>query len=249
MGLVFRDITDERRLQEKVVQAEKSSGLSLLASGIGHELNNPLSGIMGLSEAIADETDLTVIRDHAKTVVTQAKRMAEVIQSLIGQGWESLDDSRVPLELNGLIQDVIGQLRSSGAAEGLEIRTRYDPLRPIRARPHEIRQMLGNVVTNAIQAMNGNGILDVTTAPGDGQITVRIRDTGCGIPSGYLSKVFDPFFTTRRQGEGRGLGLTTARRIVESLGGEITVESEEGRGTTVLITFPVLDPSEARRKP
>ncbi len=247
IGLMFQDVTDERRLQERVVQAEKSSGLSLLASGIGHELNNPLSGILGLSEAIADESDLAVIKDHAKTVVEQAKRMADVIQGLTGQGRERAPSSAAKVELNALIEEVVAQVRSAGAATGVDIRTRLGPLSVIQAQPDEIRQVLVNVLTNAIQAMNGKGLLELTTEIGDGQVSIKIRDSGCGIPMTYLPKVFDPFFTTKRQGQGRGLGLTTARRIVESVGGEISIASQEGQGTTVQITFPVVELSESRR--
>jgi two-component system, NtrC family, sensor kinase len=121
------------------------------------------------------------------------------------------------------------------------------PLSVIQAQPDEVRQVLVNVLTNAIQAMNGKGLLEVTTEIGDGQVSIKIRDSGCGIPMTYLPKVFDPFFTTKRQGQGRGLGLTTARRIVESVGGEISIASQEGQGTTVQITFPVVELSQSRR--
>jgi signal transduction histidine kinase len=244
---MFQDITDERRLQERVVQAEKSSGLSLLASGIGHELNNPLSGILGLSEAIADESDLAVIKDHAKTVVEQAKRMADVIQGLTGQGRERAPSGAARVEVNALVEEVVAQVRGAGAATGVDIRTHLGPLSAIQAQPDEIRQVLVNVLTNAVQAMSGKGLLELTTEISDGQVSIKVRDSGCGIPMNYLPKVFDPFFTTKRQGQGRGLGLTTARRIVESLGGEISIASQEGQGTTVQITFPVVELSQSRR--
>ncbi|HJU05911.1 MAG TPA: ATP-binding protein [Nitrospiraceae bacterium] len=249
IGLLFQDITEERALQEKAVQAEKSSGLSLLAAGIGHELNNPLSGILGLSEAIADESDLSIIKDHAKSVVSQAKRMADVIYGLTGQGGETETDRPVKVELNELIEGVMAQLRATEGATGLDIRTHYGPSTMIQAKPGEIRQVLANVLTNAVQAMSGQGVLELTTETSEGQVLITIQDSGCGIPLTYLSKVFDPFFTTKRQGQGRGLGLTTARRIVESVGGDITIASREGHGTTILITFPVVELSPSRRTP
>ena len=249
IGLVLQDITDERRLQEKVVQAEKSSGLSVLASGIGHELNNPLSGILGFSEAIADESDLTVIKDHARAVVAQAKRMADVIAGLTGRSDERDASSAVLTTLNEVVADIIEQLRSTGQVAGVDVQTQYGSLAPIAARPDEIRQVLINVLTNAVQAMNGRGTLKLVTGTAHGYVSIRIEDTGCGIPSAYLHKVFDPFFTTKKQGEGRGLGLTTARRIVESVGGDISIESQEGQGTAVLMLFPAVDLSHIRRAP
>ncbi|MGH7233694.1 MAG: ATP-binding protein [Nitrospiraceae bacterium] len=246
IGLMFHDTTDERTLQNKVVQAEKSSGFSLLASGLGHELNNPLSGILGLSEAIVDESDLAVIKDHAKTVVEQAKRMADVIHGLTGQSGDRAANRAIKVELTTLIEEVVAHLRSTEGAAGLEVRTHYGPGSMVQARPEEIRQVLINVLTNAVQAMNGKGLLQITTEAAEGQVSIRVGDSGCGIPPAYLPKVFDPFFTTKRQGQGRGLGLTTARRIVESLGGDISITSQEGQGTIVLIAFPVAAFSPSR---
>jgi two-component system, NtrC family, sensor kinase len=247
LGLVLRDITDERRLQEKVIQAEKFSGLSLLASGLKHELNNPLFGVMGLGEVIAEESDPRLIKELAKDVVAQAKRMADVIQELTGQALRESDDQQAVIDCNELVEEVLARLRATDAGAGVQIRTELGRLPKIRIRTNELRQVLVNVLTNAVQAIGGNGVLEVRTEAANGQISMRIQDSGCGIPSAYLTKVFDAFFTTKAQGEGRGLGLTVARRIIESLGGQIEIGSREGHGSTVSITLPVMQPSECRR--
>ena len=247
LGLVFRDITDERRLQEKVIQAEKFSGLSLLASGLKHELNNPLFGVMGLGEVIAEESNPQLIKELAKDVVAQAKRMADVIQELTGQALRESDDQRVMIDCNELVEEILGRLRTTEAGAGVHIQTEFGRLPKIHIRPNELRQVLVNVLTNAVQAMKGQGVLEVRTEAAHGLISIKISDSGCGIPSAYLAKVFDAFFTTKAQGEGRGLGLTIARRIVESLGGQIEIESQEGQGSTVSIVLPVMQPSECRR--
>jgi C4-dicarboxylate-specific signal transduction histidine kinase len=247
LGLVFRDITDERRLQEKVIQAEKFSGLSLLASGLKHELNNPLFGVMGLGEVIAEESNPQLIKELAKDVVAQAKRMADVIQELTGQALRESDDQQAVIDCNELLEEVLSRLRATDAGAGVQIRTELGRLPKIRIRTNELRQVLVNVLTNAVQAIGGNGVLEVRTEAANGQISMRIQDSGCGIPSAYLTKVFDAFFTTKAQGEGRGLGLTVARRIIESLGGQIEIGSQEGHGATVSITLPVMQPSECRR--
>ena len=247
LGLVFRDITDERRLQEKVIQAEKFSGLSLLASGLKHELNNPLFGVMGLGEVIAEESNPQLIKELAKDVVAQAKRMADVIQELTGQALRESDDQQAVIDCNELVEEVLARLRATDASAGVQIRTELGRLPKIRIRTNELRQVLVNVLTNAVQAIGGNGVLEVRTEAANGLISMRIQDSGCGIPSAYLTKVFDAFFTTKAQGEGRGLGLTIARRIIESLGGQIEIGSREGHGSTVSITLPVMQPSECRR--
>jgi len=247
VGLVLRDVTDERRLQEKVIQAEKFSGLSLLASGLKHELNNPLFGVMGLGEVIAEESNPELIKELAKDVVAQAKRMADIIQELTGQALRETDDEYALVDCNNLIEEIVGRLRATDAGAGIQIHLDLGRLPNIRARPNEIRQVLVNVLTNAVQSMKGQGSLELTTEAHDGHISVKIHDSGCGIPSAYLPKVFDAFFTTKAQGEGRGLGLTIARRIVGSLGGQIEIDSQEGKGSTVAITLPVREPSECRR--
>jgi signal transduction histidine kinase len=115
--------------------------------------------------------------------------------------------------------------------------------------PDELRQAFTNVIVNSVQAMKGTGVLTVATAAIDGMITVRIQDSGPGIPRPYLTKIFDPFFTTKIQGEGTGLGLTVTRRLILKYGGQIQIESEEGRGTVCLITFPVTGPLSGREPP
>ena len=240
LGIIFRDVTEERRLQEQVIQAEKASGLSLLTSGIGHELNNPLFGIIGLSEAIADESDPAVMKEHARDVLAQAKRIATVIQELTGEALRA-SQSPAPVDCNEVVRDVLGRLQTMDATAEVDIRSDLQPLPLVRGGGAEIRQVLMNLLLNAVQAIKGQGVLEVKTEATNGEVVVSVHDTGAGIPRAHLPKVFDPFFTTKAQGEGRGLGLTVARRIIESRGGQIRIVSKEGQGTTVLIVLPALE--------
>ncbi|MEC4668057.1 MAG: ATP-binding protein, partial [Nitrospirota bacterium] len=105
-----------------------------------------------------------------------------------------------------------------------------------------------NVMTNSVQAMQGEGVLSLATETQEGAVKVTIRDSGPGIPKPYLGRVFDPFFTTKGQGEGTGLGLTVVQRIVTKYGGRVQIQSEEGRGTSCFITFPVRASTSAREK-
>lgn len=245
LGVIFRDVTEERRLQEQVIQAEKASGLSVLTSGIGHELNNPLFGIIGLSEAIADESDPAVMKEHARDVVVQAKRIAAVIQDLTGNAMR-FSDSPPPVDCNDVVRDVLGRLQTMDATAQVEIRHDLKALPLVNGGVAEIRQVLMNLLLNAVQAMKGHGVLEVKTEASNGEVIVSVHDSGTGIPRAHLPKVFDPFFTTKAQGEGRGLGLTVARRIIESRGGQIRIVSKEGEGTTVLIVLPALASSNMR---
>ena len=109
----------------------------------------------------------------------------------------------------------------------------------VSALPDQLRQAFANVLSNAVQALRGKGQLIIGTKEQAGILTVTIRDSGPGIAKSFLSKVFDPFFTTKGQGEGSGLGLTVAQRIVKKFGGDIRIESQEGQGTTCIMTLPI----------
>jgi len=249
LGLVLRDATEEARLQDQLIHTEKLASLGVLSAGIGHELNNPLFGLMGLGEAIQDETDLNQVKAYAKDIIQHGKRMAAIIQDFTGLARAGIKGRSVQVDLNTELSEALKLAQLTGEGASLEIRTDYRPVPTIYARPEELRQAFTNVIMNAVQAMKGIGMLSVTTGVTDGMIEVRIRDSGPGIPRPYLHKVFDPFFTTKKQGEGTGLGLTTTRRIVMKCGGHIQIQSEEGRGTLCLITFPVAGPSPEREEP
>lgn len=242
IGVVFQDVTEEKQRREQVIEAEKESGISVLTSGIGHELNNPLFGIIGLGEAMQDEQDPEQLKEHARDVVKQARRMADVIEGLTG--WAKMgakSREKVTVNLNDELAQLVAQLRSEEGNHGIEILTSYGSLPSIATRPDDLRQVLVQVMRNAVQAMKGTGQLAISTESGTAAVSIKIKDSGPGIPSKYLNKVFDPFFTTKAQGEGRGLGLTIARRLIEGMGGRIWIDSQEGKGTTVEITLPAAD--------
>ncbi len=240
VGLVLRDATDESRLQDRLIHAEKLASLGVLSAGIGHELNNPLFGVLGLGEAIQDESDLKQVKSYAQDIVRHGKRMVAIIQDLTGTIAAQSDQRPVPTDVNAELEHALKLALHATIHDGsLRLTKTLGTFAPITANPDDVRQIFLNVLTNAVQAMKNGGDLTVTTQLHEGTIRVLIEDTGPGIPRAYLPRIFDPFFTTKAQGEGSGLGLTTARRLVMKYGGQISLTSEEGRGTSCLITFPV----------
>jgi len=239
VGLVLRDATEERHIQDQVAINEKLSSLGILSSGIGHELNNPLVGVIGLGEAIQEEENLEQARSYAKQIVQQGQRMATVIRDFTGQiGGKAkgqVQQVSVTDELAKAWELVTDTLDTGSVTIG----TSYQCTAPIQAQPDEIRQIFVNVLTNSVQAMNGKGSLFFSTHCSEEAITISILDSGPGIPKDHCSKVFDPFFTTKSQGEGSGLGLTIARRIITRYHGAIQMKSDEGHGTLCLISFPI----------
>ncbi|MCP9441772.1 MAG: ATP-binding protein [Nitrospira sp.] len=237
-GLVLRDTTDESRLHEQLVQAEKSGSLGVLTAGIGHELNNPLFGIIGLGEAIQEEQSLERAKAYARDIVAQGRRMATVIRDFAGVTGKEEHDQAVPVSLEEETDRALAIVQSTSDMKNVVVNKRYAGDVRVLAKPDQLQQALANLITNAVQAMKGTGTLTLTTAWSDRVGTVTITDSGPGIPKQHLSKIFDPFFTTRDQGEGSGLGLTVARRIIRKFGGELRIESGEGRGTTCIVTLP-----------
>ncbi|MEW6683160.1 MAG: ATP-binding protein [Nitrospirota bacterium] len=237
-GLVLWDTTGESQMQDQLLQAEKLAGLGVLTSGIGHELNNPLFGILSLSEAIRDEKDPTRMKDHASRIVDHAKRMARVIRDFAGSTRPDRADLRDDVDVNEQLDLALRVVGLTDEVTGLQVRRRYQSVPRIRAVPEEIGQVFVSVITNAIQAMKGRGTIDLSSGVSSEAIVVRIHDSGPGVPKGYASKIFDPFFTTKAPGQGTGLGLTIARRIVLRYGGQIRLEPGEGPGATFVLRFP-----------
>jgi signal transduction histidine kinase len=247
IGLVLRDTTDESRLHEQLVQAEKIGSLGVLTAGIGHELNNPLFGIIGLGEAIAEEHNLERAKAHARDIVAHGQRMAAIIRDFAGMASKEGEDQAIPVSLEDAMDRALALVEATSQTKGIIVNKLYNGGIHVLARPDQLQHALANLMTNAVQAMSGTGTLTLTTALSERTGVATITDSGPGIPRQHLSKIFDPFFTTKGQGEGSGLGLTVARRIIRKFGGELRIESDEGRGTTCVVTLPVATAAEGER--
>jgi signal transduction histidine kinase len=240
VGLVLRDTTEESRMQEKLVQAEKSGSLGILAAGIGHELNNPLFGILGLGEALQDDCDQARVKTYAQDIVQHGKRMAAIIRDFTGIAAREVSDQRQMVHLEKEVDHALDAITVGLDISELIVERHYAGDTVVSALPDQLRQAFMNLLLNAVQAMKGKGVLRLTSATAENTVMVTIADSGPGIPRQHLSKIFDPFFTTKGQGEGSGLGLTVARRIIKKFGGDIRLESVEGAGTSCVVTLPLV---------
>lgn len=239
IGIIMKDITEEKRLLDKLTQAEKLSGLGTLAAGIAHEMNNPLYSIMGFTEAILEEKQISKIQPLAQKVLDRSKHMASVILNLSGYTRTNDKDILKEVDVNKKIEAAIEMALMASYTDDIELEKNFGSIPSILAKPEEIQQVFLNIISNAVQAMEGKGTLTISSRQANGFIVVQIRDTGPGISPEHITKVFDPFFTTKDQGEGTGLGLNIVHRVVEQYGGNIKIESEPGEGTTFMISFPI----------
>ena len=164
--------------------------------------------------------------------------MAAIIRDFTGVASRESKSQRIPVDVTAQLDQALAIVQSSHDCLGLNVQKHYVPLSSVTALPDQLRLAFTNILTNAIQAMEGRGDLWLSTEEEGGVITVKIRDSGPGIAKEHLYKVFDPFFTTKGQGEGSGLGLTVAQRLVKKFGGEIRLESPDGKGTLCVITLP-----------
>jgi signal transduction histidine kinase len=166
--------------------------------------------------------------------------MASIIRDFTGVTARETSDQRQPVHLEQELDRAITTLTDGMDSAEFVIQKIYAGDTCVSALPDQLRQAFTNLLTNALQAMKGRGILGLSTSLAGTSVVTTITDSGPGIPQQHLSKIFDPFFTTKGQGEGSGLGLTVARRIIKKFGGDIKIESQEGSGTSCIVTLPVI---------
>ncbi|MEE9217609.1 MAG: response regulator [Acidobacteriota bacterium] len=235
------------RLQMQFLQNEKLSSLGRLVAGVAHELNNPLTGVIGYSQLLLGRSSDTKLKRQLERIYTQACRCQKVIQNLIVFGRKHRPIKRY-LGLNGILTKVLNVLSLQLNLDSIQIVTELDPKLPLTMVDYDqMRQVFMNVINNAHQAMmeSDGKVLTVRSSCRDGRIHIEFQDTGPGIPAEIVGKVLDPFFTTREIGKGMGLGLSVSYSVVRSHGGEIHIDSAPGGGARIILDLPVLSPGSS----
>jgi len=246
----FRDISEKRLQEMHLIQAEKMSSIGVLATGIAHEINNPLTSVAGCAEALLrrlrDEPEIgrdarfDVFSHYLEVIVRESYRCKGIIDHLLSFGRKS-DGSAVDVDVNGILLEVIELLRHQPAYRQIDVVTELKSDVPfILGDPSGLRQVCMNLLVNAHQSISGSGTVTVTTdVSGDGAVSIMIGDTGCGIGQDTIDRIWDPFFTTKEVGKGVGLGLALTYNIVKRHGGDIEVESRVGEGSRFTVLLPV----------
>jgi PAS domain S-box-containing protein len=245
LGIV-RDVTDEKRLTEQLMQQEKLAAVGQLVSGVAHELNNPLASVMAFAQLLLAAPPGAQHDKRAIDAINQeAKRAAKIVSNLLTFARQHQPE-RTITDLNRVVEDTLELRRYALRIAQVEIENRLDPSLPITwADPFQLQQVVLNLITNAEHALsNWDGSRRITLSTGqEGDfIVLRIADSGPGIPTEHLSRIFNPFFTTKPVGEGTGLGLSISDGIVREHGGRIRAESRVGRGATFVIELPYTPP-------
>jgi PAS domain S-box-containing protein len=260
---VNRDVTREVRLQEQLRQAQKMEAIGTLAGGIAHDFNNILSIIMGYTQmAMFGIAERAQIRGYLEDILKASNRAADLVRQILTFSRQTRQEFR-PMEVCHIVKEVVKMLRAS-LPSTIEIKHNVADESMVLADPTQIHQVLMNLCTNGAHAMHPKGgVLEVSlldthltadfvalhpgASPGK-YIRLSVTDTGCGMDSQTLERIFEPYFTTKRQGEGTGLGLAVVHGIVKDHGGIITVYSELGVGTTFTVFLPKFESRAALEK-
>lgn len=238
MGLVMWDVTEQNELQDQLIQAEKLSSLGTLVSGMAHEINNPVQGILGMAEIILQEDDPEKIKQFARDIVECSAHVGTVVRNFSGYARPASRDGEVEIDIAERVKEALRLVQRCPQFGHVTVATHFEPTPMFRARRTEIDQVFVNLISNAVEAMAGSGTLTIQVSACEETIRVIIQDTGCGIPPELIGKIFDPFVTTKDPGKGTGLGLSIVYKIVTKYGGRIAVRSEEGKGSNFTVTFP-----------
>lgn len=252
--LMQRDVTREKQYQAKYFQAERMATIGILAEGVAHEINNPLTSISGFAEALTKHMDrltrsvehheknhelVDTFREYLEIILKECNRCSEIVQNLLTFGVKkNLTFSMI--DLNETVENTLKLLRPRLAnlppdTISLELSTKC-PF--VRGHPGELMQVLLNLVLNALYAVRDSGKITISTSIQRGKARLRVADTGHGIQCSHLDKLFEPFFTTKPIGQGIGVGLSTCYNIIKKHGGEIQVQSEYNKGSIFEVILP-----------
>jgi two-component system, NtrC family, sensor kinase len=237
-GLILNDITKEKDFLDRMTQAENISSLKTLAAGISHEISNPLHSILTFSEALCHESDLDKVKLYAGKVAGNSERLGKVLTDFSGYVQSKENGVQKDVQVNKIIDTAIKFALLPHQDKNIVLDKNFNSLPNFNADPEELQQIFFNIINNAFQAMKGNGRLKVSSYIENEFLVIKFEDDGPGMPNDILRKAFNPFFTTKMQGEGTGLGLNITQRLVEKYGGSIKIQSQENKGTTVSLFFP-----------
>lgn len=240
------EIEMQRKLAEQrehIFQAEKMSALGELLAGVAHELNNPLSVVVGHALMLSDEDIAPETLRRVEKISEAAERCAKIVKSFLAMARQQ-PTRLVPIDMTDTLELAINALRNGADELATEIETDFAPdLPPVRGDAHQIAQVLINLITNADQAIreSGKGNVIRVTAKNDlpaSVIEITVADNGPGIPDEVQTRVFDPLFTTKPVGSGTGIGLALCHRIVTAHSGQIKVMPDKGKGAVILVRLP-----------
>ena len=226
--------------REEAIRTEKMASIGLLAAGMAHEIGTPLASIMGYADlAAGEQPESRVIQDYARRISDDCARIDHIVRGLLDYS-RPRGSSGGSADIRRVVTASLDLLAQQGAFKRVKVSMSVDEGFPtVMADPHQLQQVLVNLLLNSKDALPEDGSLTVSARLQEGQVCIDILDNGSGIADEHLKHVFDPFFTTKPPGRGTGLGLAISARIIEGFGGRITVTSRPGAGSCFSVWLPV----------
>lgn len=236
--VVFKDLTEQHRLQAQMLRAERLASLGELMAGVAHEIRNPLTAIKGFIQYLQSADNEAERKEYMPVIIKEVDRINRVIETLLYFARPCKTNYQL-MDINSLIEETLVLVKNTGTKHKVDFRLHLDRTLPlIEGDPEQLKQVFLNLLINAVQAILDQGTLEIITWQEHSDfVHIQITDTGAGINSADLNKVFDPFFTTKTAGT--GLGLAVVQRIINTHYGRITIQNEPGRGTVVTLQLPV----------
>jgi PAS domain S-box-containing protein len=240
---VTRDITAQKQQNERLMMTDRLASIGELAAGTAHELNNPLTSVIGFSQLLMEKNIPDDIREDLKLIYNEAQRAASVTKNLLTFARKHTPVKQLS-QINNIIEDVLKLRAYEHKVNGIEVKRRLAPDLPeIMVDNFQMQQVFLNIIINAEYFMieaHKRGTLTITTKKQNGStVRISIADDGPGIPQENLRRIFDPFFTTKEAGKGTGLGLSICHGIVAEHGGQIYARSQPGKGATIFVELPI----------
>jgi signal transduction histidine kinase len=240
--VVVRDVTQQRRMEEQLILTDRLASIGELSSGIAHELNNPLTSVIGFSQLLMQGDVPDNIKEDLGIIYSEAQRAAVIVKNLLTFARKHAPVTQLS-QVNIVIEDVLRLRAYEQKVNNVEIEKHLAANLPeIMMDPFQIQQVFLNIIVNAEFAMleaHQKGKLVITTARADGVIRITFTDDGPGITEANQKRIFNPFFTTKEVGKGTGLGLSICHGIITEHGGKIYVRSTLGQGTTFTVELPL----------
>ncbi len=245
---LFEDLTEKRRLQEQLLQSEKMSAIGQLIAGVAHDLNNPLASVVGFSDLLGEAADVPPRLAEPLAIIRQeAERASAIVRNLLSFARRQ-EGERQLQSIRPILESTHQLLKNQLLAARIELTLTFEPGLPeVEVHANQIKQVFVNIINNAAQAIastrhkEGSGRIEIATRCEPDGLSVHVSDNGPGIPEAVAQRVFEPFFSTKSEGEGTGLGLSICLGIVKEHGGNISVDpggAGSGRGATFTVELP-----------
>ncbi len=236
--IVFEEITEKISLQQQLLTSEKLASIGLLSAGVAHEINTPLTGISSYVQILQKKLSNSSHAQILDKIEAQTERVAKIIKNLLNFARNPSESSFHKVDLKESLQEIVSLIEYKLKTININLDMNLSPVKPIWAQGQRLQQVFINIILNAMDAMPDGGTLRIELSQSDNQAVIRIEDTGTGIKEQHLPHIFDPFFTTKGMGKGTGLGLSISYAIIKEHEGQITVESEWGKGSLFTISIP-----------